>query len=136
MKTRSNIFLLSLLIITGIIALAGGCIAVTGPATQTKSPSQATVPSAPQFGFGPIQISALPVTVNKPFTITMKISNAGTAPGSYKADLYIDGSLADSQMVAVNAGQSTDASFQSMLQVPGSPYYRNRRTDHGCYSIG
>jgi hypothetical protein len=49
----------------------------------------------------------------------MKISNAGTAPGSYKADLYIDGSMADSQMVAVNAGQSAEASFQSTLQVPG-----------------
>ncbi len=119
MKTRSIVYLPGVLIIIGIIALASGCFAVTGPAAQTQTPSQTAVSSAPQFAFGPIQVSPLPIAANKPFAITMKIINSGTAPGSYKADLYIDGSMADSQMVAVNAGQSANASFQSTLQVPG-----------------
>ncbi|MCX6007741.1 MAG: hypothetical protein NTZ34_10870 [Chloroflexi bacterium] len=102
-----------------ISALVTGCVPVTVPVTQTQEPPNTTVSTAPQFTFMPIQVSPLPVITGKTFTITMKVSNAGTAAGTYKADLYIDGSLVNSQAVTVNPGQSADTTFQSTLQVPG-----------------
>jgi|GEM_PF-471488 len=119
MKISTYKFILTAVVFMVISALVTGCVIVTVPNTQTQEPPNSAVSTAPQFTFMPIQVSPPTIITGQPFTITMKVSNVGTAAGTYKADLYIDGSLVNSQAVTVSPGQSADATFQSTVQAPG-----------------
>ncbi len=119
MKTNACKFLPAAAILMVITALVTGCAPVTVPATKTQEPPTTPISTAAQFTFVPIQVSPQTIITGQPFTVTMRVSNIGTAAGTYKADLYIDGSMVSSQSITVNPGQSADATFQSTLQVPG-----------------
>jgi hypothetical protein len=60
-------------------------------------------------------VTPLSVVAGHPFTVSLQVVNTGLAQGSYKADLYVDGSLVDSVVLAIAPHQSADASFKVTL---------------------
>jgi len=118
---KANIFKLLPAIATFIMmpVLITGCITVSVPPGQTQEQSKPAVTESAIFTFAPIQVSPQSLVAGKPITVTMKITNSGTAAGTYKADLYIDGVIITSQNIAINPGISADATFQTALQTAG-----------------
>lgn len=81
-----------------------------------------TVKSTPDtaiFSFSAIEVSPLPVTTGQTITISLNVENTGTAADTYKADLYINGTLLSSQAVAVSPGNKGLASFQTTPATAG-----------------
>ncbi|MBN1375403.1 MAG: hypothetical protein JXA01_04540 [Dehalococcoidia bacterium] len=99
--------------------LMGGCFPVTAPAGPAQQQASPAITGNALFTFGPLQVTPQTVTSGQPFTVTMQVSNSGTAEGTYVADLYIDGAMADSQSVTVSPGRQAEASFQISLQTAG-----------------
>ncbi|MBN1689812.1 MAG: hypothetical protein JW901_02185 [Dehalococcoidia bacterium] len=99
--------------------LMGGCFAVTAPVEEIQEQASYSLTDSAQFTFGPLQITPQTVTSGQSFTVTMQINNTGTAEGTYTANLYIDGSVADSQSVTVSPDQQAEAYFQASVQTAG-----------------
>lgn len=112
-------------IIAGLVTviLAGlalpGCYHIpVGPSTPLE-PTVPPVTATAAFSFGSIDVSPLPITAGQTFNIYMEIENTGSAAGTYKADLVINGNVNNSQIISLGPGQKRQAGFQTSLASAG-----------------
>ena len=75
---------------------------------------------AARFTFTNLQISPLEVRAGDEATISVDVSNTGTAPGNYTAELKINGTTVDSQVVTLDNGNSTTLQFVHVEEEPGT----------------
>lgn len=75
---------------------------------------------AAKFTFTNLQISPLEIRAGDKATISVDVANTGTAPGNYTAELKINGTVVDSQEVALNNGNSTTLKFVHVEKEPGT----------------
>ena len=113
---RRTSYLLAALILLGLVLSSCYHIPVGQPVPlePVRTASDAAV-----FNFNPIDVTPLPITAGQPITISLTVENTGTLAGTYKADLYINGSLVSSQAVAVSPRMKGQASFQTTLASAG-----------------
>ena len=75
---------------------------------------------AAKFTFTNLQISPLEVRAGDEATISVNVTNTGTAPGNYTVELKINGTVVGSQEVALNNGNSTTLDFVHVEEEPGT----------------
>ncbi|WP_321420364.1 S-layer protein domain-containing protein [uncultured Methanomethylovorans sp.] len=75
---------------------------------------------AAKFIFTNLQISPLEVKAGDEATISVNVSNTGTAPGNYTVELKVNGTTVSSQAVTLNNGNSTTLKFVHAEEEPGT----------------
>ncbi len=93
------------------------CVVPSVSSNQTL-PAPST-PGSAHFAPAIIKLPSDKVITGQPFSVTMKITNTGTAAGTYKANLFIDGVISASRNVPVNAGQAVEETFQATIPAAG-----------------
>ena len=53
------------------------------------------------------------------FNVSMKVTNTGTAAGTYRADLIISGNSADNRALYLEPGKAGSVEFQASVPIPG-----------------
>ncbi len=89
---------------------------------------------AARFTFTNLQISPLEVRAGDEATFSVDVSNTGTAPGNYTVELKINGTVVDSQEVALNNGNSTTLKFAHAKEEPGT-YIASVRELNSTYEV-
>ncbi|AGB50279.1 S-layer-related duplication domain protein [Methanomethylovorans hollandica DSM 15978] len=89
---------------------------------------------AARFTFTNLQISPLEVRAGDEATFSVDVSNTGTAPGNYTVELKINGTVADSQAVTLNNGNSTTLKFVHVEEEPGT-YIASVRELNSTYEV-
>jgi hypothetical protein len=59
-------------------------------------------------------------SANKKFTITVDVTNAGDADGTYLAELVVDGTAADSTSIDLDVGETTTVEFTHKISKAGT----------------
>jgi hypothetical protein len=111
MKKHINRHAIPLFVAFAIAALVfAGCL-------SARELPQAVAPAVNSANFidRPPIVSPQPVIADHPFTVSLQVLNMGTAAGSYKADLYVDGNFVASKELPISPGQSASASFEVTL---------------------
>ncbi|WP_407354759.1 S-layer protein domain-containing protein [Methanolobus sp. WCC5] len=75
---------------------------------------------AAKFSFSNLGIAPLEIRQGKEATITVDVTNTGTAAGEYTVDLKINDVVVDSQLVSLAIGESTTIEFKHKEQEPGT----------------
>jgi S-layer protein (TIGR01567 family) len=75
---------------------------------------------AAKFSFSNLGIAPLEIRQGKEATITVDVTNTGTAAGEYTLDLKINDVVVDSQLVSLAIGESTTIEFKHKEQEPGT----------------
>ncbi|MDG6242844.1 MAG: S-layer protein domain-containing protein [Methanolobus sp.] len=75
---------------------------------------------AAKFTFTDLEISPLEIRQGKEATITVDVTNTGTADGEYTVDLKINDVVVDSQLVSLAMEESTTIEFKHKEQEPGT----------------
>ncbi len=111
-----NLSLLLLILIAA--ASLSGCTRISRSAQQQPEPPPA-LKNISLFTFDPLVVSPLPLVAGQTATVSMQISNTGSAEGTYGAELIINANKVDNQAVFVAAGSSSQATFQTTFSIPG-----------------
>jgi S-layer protein (TIGR01567 family) len=75
---------------------------------------------AAKFTFTNLQISPLEIRAADEATVSVDVSNTGTAAGNYTVELKINGTMVDSQVVTLDKGNSTTLKFVHVEEEPGT----------------
>jgi hypothetical protein len=95
---------------------AAGNLAVSGEYTFT------TLGKAPAAAFASSNLSISPSEVNigETVTISVTVANTGTASGSYKVVLKINGAVEATKDITLNAGASGEVAFTTAKDMAGA----------------
>ena len=75
---------------------------------------------AADFEFSNLEISPLEIKEGQEATISVDVTNTGTAEGSYTVELKVDDVVVDSQVVTLSVGNSTTVEFQHEEEKAGT----------------
>ena len=103
----------ALLLIVAMLALAG-CTQAPGFPAKPSLPAD-----MPAFTFDPIAVEPGSPVASQAFNISMRVTNTGTAAGTYRADLIINGNSTDNRELHLDPGKSGSLAFQASVPIPG-----------------